>query len=127
MRWPARVLEFFAKGGERFRILIVSVNVAEQAQELLQRSRIDSAVLLQAIVCPCLELIERPASFRYSNDRNIEMTSFYHRLQCRKYLFVSEVPGRTKEHQRVGMGIGHSDLLKRLLPCLRIFPGVRQI
>src|SRR5208337_2587433 len=84
-------------------------------------------MLLEAIVRTRFELLESPASFSDTNDRNIEVTALEHRLQGREYLLVSQVSGCTKKHQRVGIGIGHSHLLKPLLSYLQTFPGARRI
>jgi hypothetical protein len=75
VRWPLCRFQFLAQGFERCRMLIISINVAEQTRELLERSRIDSTVFLEAIVGPRLELVERPTGFGDPDDWHIEVAA----------------------------------------------------
>src|SRR6266567_9086000 len=51
VRWTPCSIELFAKGRESLRILVVAVNIAQQSDQLFKRRRLDSAVLLQTILC----------------------------------------------------------------------------
>src|SRR5439155_8772580 len=57
MRWTPGSIELFAKGGESLRILVIAINIAQQSDELFESRRIDSAVLLQTVLCPSTKLI----------------------------------------------------------------------
>src|SRR5262249_25958011 len=79
----------------------------QQANQLLECSRIESAVFLQAVLRASAELIEVPSSFRDTDDRNVEVPSFEHGLQRRKDFFVGKIARGAKENERVRVGTGH--------------------
>src|SRR5438445_12179998 len=114
MGWTMRVLEFFAKRRERRRILVITINVAQQAGQLFESRGIDSAVFLQAVVRPRAKLIKIPSGFGYTDHRYIKMSALHHRLQRRENLLVGQVAGCTEEDQSVGMRIAHTLLLPSL-------------
>src|SRR5260370_1524866 len=96
-----RVLELFAERRERRRVWVVTVNVAEQAGQLFESRRIDSAVFLQAIVRPRAKLIRIPSGFGYTDHGDIKMSALHHSLQRWENLFVGQVTGCTEEDQSV--------------------------
>ena len=108
MRRTMRILELFAERRESRRGLVVTINVAQQAGQLFESRRIDSAVFLQAIVRPRPKLIQIPSGFGYTDHGYIKMSALHHRLQRRENLFVGQVTGCTKEDQSVGMRIANT-------------------
>src|SRR5208337_1107357 len=108
---PLRRFQFSPQRSESFGLPVVSIHVTEQAGKFLKSSCIHSAVILEAIVGPCLQLLQVPASLGDADDRYVEMTALDHRLQRGKYLLVREVPGCTEENKRIGMRIFHCPLL----------------
>src|SRR4029077_21218142 len=107
MRRMMRLLELFAKSRERRWVLVITVNVAQQAGQFSESRRIDSAVLLQAVGRPRTKLIQIPSGFGYTDHRYIKMSALHHRLQRRENLLVGQVTGCAEEDQRVGMRIAH--------------------
>src|SRR5262245_42457409 len=114
MRWALRRVELLADGLEGSSVFIVTVNIAQQAAQLVEGRRIDPrAVFLDAVLCPRPELFYIPTCLRYSDNRHIKVSAFHHRLKCRKNLFVSQVPGRTEKDERIRMRNVHSCSLFR--------------
>src|SRR5215469_8443710 len=105
------ILELVAKRGERCRVLIVAVDVAQQADQLFESGGIQPAVFLQAVFRASAELIKAPSGFGYADYRNVEVSSLHHRLQRWKNLLVGEIACGAEENQRVGMQTCHENLL----------------
>src|SRR6266436_6425883 len=124
MGWTMRVLELFVKRRERRRVLVVTVNVAQQTGQLFESRRIDSAVFLQAVVRPRAKLIQIPSGFGYTDHGYIKMSALHHRLQRRENLLVGQVTGCAEEDQRVGMRIAHRLFLSS---GSRVFGGFRRM
>src|SRR5215469_3092411 len=101
------VLELIAKGGERCRILVIAVYIAQQADQLLESGGIQTAVLLQTVFCAGTKLIKVPSRLGDADDRNVKISSFYHRLQGWEYLLVCKVAGGAEENERVRVGVLH--------------------
>ena len=55
VRRPLGRAELLAERLERRRVVVVAVDVAQQAAQLVERRRIEAAVLLEAVACPRLE------------------------------------------------------------------------
>ena len=108
VRRPLRGAELLADGLERCRIVVVAVHITQQSGELLERSRIDpAAVLLEAVACTRLELVQVPAGLGHADDGHVEVAALEHRLQRGKDLLVSKIARCAEEHERVGMGGSH--------------------
>ena len=103
MRRPLGGAKLSADGLERRRVLVVAVDVAQQAAQRVERRGIEPAVLLEAVLGAGLELVERPAGLRHADDRHVEVAALHHRLQRGKDLLVREVAGRAEEHEGVGV------------------------
>ena len=102
---------------ERGWILIVAVDIAQQAQEFLESGAIHTAVLVDAVGGPCAELIEIPALLCHADHRNIEVAAFHHRMQRREDLLVREIAGGAEKNESVGMEIVHGvSFLRGLFP-----------
>src|SRR5215469_11979298 len=113
-RWNCQVMggvvglpQFFAKCGESGRVLIIAIHVMQQGDQFFESRGIDSTVFLQAILCPSAKLIEIPSCFGHADDRYIEMSSLYHRLQGGENLLVSQIASGAEENERVRVGTSH--------------------
>ena len=111
---------------ERRRILVVAIDVAQQAGELGERGRIEPAVLLEAVLRPGLELLEVPARLGHADDRHVEVAALRPspaatgRSSCR--------PDRRWRRRRRGRRTGTCS--RQLLEAARYLPpasrGVRR-
>ena len=123
VRRPLRGAELLADGLKRRRVVVVAVDVAQQAAQLVERRRIEPAVLLEAVVRPGPELVEVPTGLGHADDRHVEVAAFHHRLQRREDFLVGQIARGAEEDQGVGMGVRSCPVLAH---CRRIFPGVRR-
>src|SRR5690242_8403630 len=69
-----RVFELMAKRRERCRILVIAVNIAQQAQQFFESGGIEATVLFQTVFRASTKLIEVPSRLCDADDRNIEMS-----------------------------------------------------
>ena len=69
---------------KRGRVVVVAVDIAQQAAQLVERRGIEPAVLLDAVAGPGPELVEIPAGLGHADDRHVEMAALHHRLQRRE-------------------------------------------
>src|SRR5438105_9721298 len=67
-----RVLELFAERRESRRVLVLTVNVAQQGGQLFENRGIDPAGYLQAVVRARTKLIEIPSCFGDTDHRYIK-------------------------------------------------------
>ena len=95
------IAEFLANVGEGLRILIVPIDIAQLGKELRKARRVQAAVFLDAVLRALLELFEVPPGLGNANYRAGKFSSPGQLLQGGKDLFVSEVAGGTKKHQRI--------------------------
>jgi hypothetical protein len=105
--------ELFAESLKCRWVLVVAIDIAQQAAQLVERRGMESPVLLDAVTRSGLQLVEAPTGFRYPDDRHVKVTALRHRLQRWEYLLVGEIARRTEKDQRVRVGITHSLLLPR--------------
>ncbi len=99
--------ERLSQRGEGCRILVVSVDVAKPAGELVERGPVQSAILLDAVLRPRAQLVERPVGLGDADDRDLELAALGHRLQRGKNLLERQIARRSEEHERVRMYVGH--------------------
>src|SRR5215831_18913998 len=99
MRWSLRRVELLADGLKGGRVFIVTVNIAQQAAQLVEGRRIDpSAVFLDAVSCSRSELIDIPTRLGHSDNRHVEVAVFRHRLERRKDFLVGQIARGTEEY-----------------------------
>ncbi len=103
MRGPLGLAQLRAERLERGRVLVVAVDVAQKAAQLLGRRVVEEAVLLEAVARAGAQLVDPPAGLGHPDHRNVEMAPLHHRLQRREDLLVSEVAGGAEEDQGVGV------------------------
>src|SRR5262245_3581608 len=76
VRRPLRGTQFLANGLKGRRVLVVTVNVVEQAGQLVESGAVESAaVLLDALPRPRAELFEVPTGLGHTDDRHIEVAA----------------------------------------------------
>ena len=92
---------------ERGRVVVVAVDVAQQAAQLVEGRRVEAAVFLDAVARPRLELVEGPAGLGHADDRHVQVAALHHRLQRREDLLVRQIAGGAEEDQGVGVGFAH--------------------
>src|SRR5512146_1501860 len=80
-------------------------------------------MLLKALARVRAQLVTRPWTTRYANNRDIEMTMANHRLERRKDLLIRQVAGRSKKDQRVRVNSIEHNLLLLLISRQQYWPG----
>src|SRR5215469_12175393 len=121
------VAELFAKSFECSGVLIVTIDISQQARELFERNNVDSAVFLEALPGTRAKPIEVPSGLGYTDHRYVQVSAFHHCLQRREDLLVSKVARSTEENERVRMGVGHRyPFLKQPPIFLRLSPSARR-
>ena len=100
-----RVAERLAQRREGGGVVVVAVDVAQQAERACRRG-------VGSTPPPCfsrlslrarLQLLEGPAGLGDADDRHVERAAPDHRLQRREDLLVREVAGGAEEDERVGL------------------------
>src|SRR6516225_9549193 len=105
-----RVFELGTQLLEGRGILVIPINVPDQADQFSESSRVDAAVLFDGGLDAGVELLEIPTRLGNANDRNVQVAPFDHGLQAGKDLFVSEIASRTKEDQSIRTNVTHKSL-----------------
>src|SRR5439155_14479941 len=116
-RRDGKIKRRLLRGAERLanclecsRVVVVAVHITQQTAQFLECVRVQSAVFLQTISCPGLQLVEVPACFGDADDRNVEVPALQHRLQSREDFFVSQVARGAEKDKSIGMGWVHTKL-----------------
>src|ERR1700733_4025799 len=107
MGWTLCIPELLAKRVERGGILVVTVDIAQQANQFFESDRIEAAVFFQAVLRTGAKLIKIPAGFGNADNGNVEMSPFHHRLKGGEDLFVRKIACSPEKHKRVRGGIFH--------------------
>ena len=97
-----RIAQFPAQLLKSRRIGIVAVNVVQAAAQAAKSVRVKTTIPFDAVPRARLELVERPAGFGDTDNRDVEIAAFGQRLQGGKYFLMGEIPGSAKKYQRVG-------------------------
>jgi hypothetical protein len=104
MRRVLRAVEPLAqlrKGGV---VIVIAVDVAEQADQLLERLFVDApAVFGEAVAGSLAQLLDGPAGLGHADHGHVEMAAPNHLLEGREDLLVGEVASGAEGHQRIGM------------------------
>ena len=100
---PGGVAQLAAQGAEGRRVVVVAVDVAEQADELPGRLVRPAAVRLDAGQDPGAEPLQVPARPGDADDRHVEVPVPHHLLERRVDLLDGEVAGRAEEDQGIGL------------------------
>src|SRR4029079_13228555 len=72
--------------------------------QLRESAAVNPAVLLEAVLCALLELVEVPARLGYADHGHVEGARLHHGLKAGEDLLVREVARRPEEDERVGRG-----------------------
>src|SRR5215471_742072 len=115
MRRTPGVLEFLAQRLKRGRVLVIPGHVPEQAGQFGERCGIESAMSLQTVLRPCLQLVEIPVGLGHTDDRHVKIATLQHRLQRREDLLVRQVARGAEEYERITMIRSHKSSLSHLL------------
>ena len=124
VRRPLRGAELLADGLEGRRVVVVAVDVAQQAGQLVERRRIEAAVLLEAVPRARLELVEVPAGLGHADDRHVRggraspSPAATGRSSCR--------PGRPWRRRTPGRRNGMRSSHARFASLRRLSPGGRR-
>src|SRR5215471_2901656 len=127
MRRPSRGAELLAQGLKGCRVVVIAIDITQQAAQLVECCGVQSPMLLDAVTRARLQLIEIPTRLRNPDDRRVEMAALHHRLQRREDLLVGEISGGAKKDQRVRVGITHVavSLRARARPAFRYARRIR--
>src|ERR1700739_3103139 len=101
MRRSLRILELLPKRSEGCRILVIAVDIAQHADQLLESGGIEPPMFLQTVFRASAKLIEVPSSFGDPNHGDVEVSSFHHRLQGRENLLVGKIAGGAEKNECV--------------------------
>src|SRR5215813_14366803 len=107
VRRSASIFEFLPKSGKGRQVLIVAVNVTQQAQQFGKGHGVNAAVFFQAVFGPGTKLLQIPSGFGNTDYGNVEVSTLCHRLQRGENLLVCEIAGSSKENQRIRLRISH--------------------
>ncbi len=110
VRRTLRGAEFFADGRKRGEVLVVAVDVAQQAAELFEGRAVETAVLFEAVLRTRPQLVEGPGGLGHADDRHVEMAAFDHGLQRGEDFLVSQVARCAEEDEGIGLGRIHDRL-----------------
>src|SRR5258705_9255887 len=82
MRRPLRGAELLANRLKGCRVVIVTVDVTQQARKLVQRRGIGTtSMFVETFARSRAELVDVPTGLGHADDRHIEMAAFDHRLE----------------------------------------------
>ena len=108
------------------RVLVVPVDVLKQSAQLVERGTVEAAVLLDALLRPRAQLVERPAGLGHADDRHVETATLGHRLQRGEDLLVGQIARRPEKHERVGMCVAHRHPRAQAVTSWRLSRRVRR-
>ena len=108
MQRPLRLPQLLAKLREGVQVVVVPVDITQQAHQLFECSLIDAAMFLQAVLRASLQLIQIPPGLRHADDGQIEAFVAHQALQRGKNLLVRQIARGAKKNQCVGPNRCHS-------------------
>jgi hypothetical protein len=101
MQRPLRVGERLTQTLVRGLIVVIAVDVLKTRSKLSEGIGLESAVLLDTVASPVLQLIQVPAGLRNSDDRHIQVATLDHCLQRRKDLLVRQISTGPEKNKRI--------------------------
>ena len=101
MQRPLRIDERLMQAVVRGLIVVIAVDVLKTRSQFSEGIGVESAVLLDAVASPVLQLIQVPAGLRHSDDRHIQVATLDHCLQRRKNLLVRQISGGPEKNKRI--------------------------
>ena len=106
---------------ERGAIVVIAVDVTQQADEARRHGCIDVVhELLEALAHARGQLLELPALPRHADHRHAEEVAAHQVIQRRIDLAIAQVPGRPEEHQRVRVATFHAAAFRGgVMPVVR--------
>ena len=107
VRRPRRAAQLFPDRREGGRVVVVAVDVPEEARQLREGRWVEAAVLLEAVLGAGLHLVEGPAGLRDADDRDVEVAALQHRLERREDLLVRQIARGPEEDEGVRPGSVH--------------------
>jgi hypothetical protein len=109
MHRSLRTAECLVEVSVDFGTPIIARHVAQQSRKLAERWLVAIiAVLRDAVVDPCPQLLNSPAVSGHADDRYLQAAALHHGVQRRKDLLVGEVAGGPEEYQRIRLLLLHS-------------------
>ena len=94
---------------ERVPVIVVPAHIAAAGQKMVEGMLvIDPARSLYAVRHPFVQVLQTPLRQGDADDRNRQVASFRHRVECREDHLVGEIAGHPEDHQRVRTGCGHA-------------------
>ena len=112
---PACVTELAAQRGERGRVPVVAVDVAEQGGQSGEDGFVNRPVSEDAVAGPRPQDVDTPARLGDADHGDVEPIVSCECVQRREDLLVGEVAGRAVEDDRIGAGSVHrADSARRL-------------
>src|SRR5262249_59969397 len=100
MRRPSRRAELLAQGLKGCRVVVIAIDITQQAAQLVECCGVQSPMLLDAVTRARLQLIEIPTRLRNPDDRRVEMAALHHRLQRRESSCRRDLRWRQKRPAR---------------------------
>ena len=107
MRRMRRGAELAAERRERRRVRVVPIDIAELRTQLCEGITVEPAILLDAVLRPRAQLVERPAGLGHADDRDVERAAPGHRLQRGEDFLVRQIARGPEEDERVGLRAIH--------------------
>ncbi len=90
-----------AQLGVGVRLAIIAIDVLQQGRQPGECGFVDATMLRDALMRALLQLIERPARFRHSNDRDIQIVSLDEGLERGEDLLIRQVSRRSKKYDGI--------------------------
>ncbi len=107
MRRRLRGAEFLAERIKGCGVFVIPVYITQQCAHLVERRTVDTAVLLEAVLCARPKLVEVPAGLSDTDHRNIEIAPLQHRLQRGEDLLVGQIARCAEEDKGIRVRITH--------------------
>ena len=101
MNRSMRCTEFYFQLFKRCGVAVVSIDVTEMGDKRFKADWIEATVFSDARPCSFNEFFAIPSRSGHAYDREIELASTGHRLQCWKNFLVGQISCGPKENERI--------------------------